>query len=124
MEREQGGIARLRDTPTERDIQEHPERVDIRPAIHRVADRPPLAQGLNRPPMLGRHESERPAQPLGRRLFRIDRTAGQVEVQQHRLAIAGQEHVGRLDIHMDQVALVRVLQPVCQAAPIQQIAST
>ena len=50
---------------------------------------------------------QRPAGP--------ERLAGEVEVEQHRLAVGGQQDVGRLEVEVDQPALVGELQRVGQA---------
>ncbi len=44
-----------------------------------------------------------------------DRLPGEVEVEQHRLAVGRQQHVGRLEVEVDQAALVGVLQGIGQA---------
>ena len=55
--------------------------------------------------------------PIRATLRRGCRIVGQVEIQQHRLAIVGQQHVGRLQVAVDDAAIVGVRQAVGQLAP-------
>ena len=59
----------------------------------------------------------RPARPV------LD-ALGEVEVEEHRPAVVGQQHVRRLDVAVQDAAVVGVGQPVGQSAPIHSTAST
>ena len=48
---------------------------------------------------------------------RCDRPPHKMEIQEHRLAISGQQHVRRFDVHVNQTAIVCVLQAVGKAGP-------
>ncbi len=52
------------------------------------------------------------------------RVFGQVEVEEHRLPLVGQQHVGRLEVAVQHAALVGVGQPLGQPRPIHRAAST
>jgi hypothetical protein len=47
-----------------------------------------------------------------------------VEVEEHRLAVGGQQHVGRLEIEVHDAVVVRELKRVARHAAIQHIAWT
>src|SRR5262249_49883819 len=77
-------------------------------------DRPlAAAEGLQ---VLRGHVRQRPADERRRRVPAQAGVLGEVEVQQHRLAVLGQQDVGRLEVAMHDAAVVGVPQPVGPAA--------
>ena len=93
--------------------EDQPQGVEIRA----VVDLPGLAldQCLQ---VLRGHVGERAPDPLGpSRSGPVPRIAGQVEVQEHRQAVLGDEDVGRLDVAVQHAALVRMLQSLGQPRP-------
>jgi hypothetical protein len=75
----------------------------------------PIADPVESPYLFRGHVGQRAADPrAGFRVTQCSRV-GQVEVQQHRLAIVLQQDVGRLQIPVDDAPLVGVGQSVSQA---------
>jgi len=91
------------------------EREDVGPAVHRGEDRPSLDDRSDRLGLLGGHVGRSAAEVDRGRVALGQRLPGQVEVEEHRLAVAGDQDVGRLDVHVDEVAVVGVLQAVGDA---------
>ena len=85
--------------------------------------RPPLrlsvvpAERVESGPLLGRHVIGRAAEPLGTAFAGQQGLPGQVKIKQQRLTIGGKQHVGWLQIEMNEAALVGVLKPVRQGSP-------
>ncbi len=65
--------------------------------------------------MFGRGIVRRSPEPGRQRAGGIDRPSRQVEIQEHRLAIARQEHIRRLDVHVHQAPVMGVLEAVGEA---------
>ncbi len=115
-EHRQGGVAALvreRALAGEDLVEHHAQRVDVGAVIDLLLDLRVL--GDQRPQVLGGHVGDGAADDgLGLGLG-VAGAAGQVEVQQHRLAVEAHQDVRRLDVVVQHAALVRVLQPVGQA---------
>ena len=94
--------------------QKQAERINVGSAVHGGGRRPQLAGRPQRGQLLRRHERRRAPQPL-RGAVGSQRLAREVEIQQHRLAVGGDEHVGRFQVQVDQAALVSIVQGVRQA---------
>ena len=95
--------------------QDASQRVDVGSRIDPRSDRPPRVHRRDRGLLLGGHVAGRAAHAVGGGLADRDGLPGQVEIQQHRLAVGRQEYVRRLDVHVDQPAVVGVLKGVGQA---------
>ena len=87
------------------------ERIDVRPAVHRRVDaRPsPSFELDHRIDMLGCHVGQCSAD-VGGALAVPAAGACQVEVEQHRRRVGGDEHVGGLDVVVQHPAIVGVLE--------------
>ena len=88
----------------ERLADQEAEGEDVGPAVHGGGDGPPLLDRLHRRALLRRHPARRPAEPIGDPVAGGDRRPGQVEVEQHRLAVGGDQDVRRLDVHVHVAA--------------------
>ncbi len=66
--------------------------------------------------MLGGHVIRRPSQPDRRELTSPERPTGEVEVEDHRLAVAREQGVRWLDVHVQEAAIVGVLEAVGEAS--------
>ena len=86
----------------------------VRAMIDRFGDRFAGRDRIQRGAVLGRHPARGPADPIGEPLPGADRPACQVEVQEHRRAVGRDQHVGGLDVHVDQAVGVGLLQGVGQ----------
>ena len=86
--------------------EDHAERIEVAPRVDRAAG--PEEEGQR----LGRHVGERAAD---RGALGAGRVVGEVEVEDHRLAVVREQDVGRLDVAVEDAALVRVGQAVGQA---------
>src|SRR5205807_759809 len=101
-----GGI-RERPSPGQQLVEDDAERVEVAARVHRAAYAP---EGVE---VLRRHVGQRPADHRCRvgvnpQVYR------QVEVQQHRLALVCQQDVGRLQVAVQDAALVGMSQTVGQ----------
>ncbi len=90
------------------------QRIDVRAMIDRPGDRFAGRDRIERGAVLGRHPARCPPDPVGEPLPGADRPACQVEVQEHRRAVGRDQHVGRLDVHVDQAMGMGLLQGVGQ----------
>ena len=100
------------------------QRVEVGEAVDGPGDRPSPADGHHRGLLLGRHPAGRPPEPVTDPFAGRDRAARQVEVEEHRLAVARDQDVRGLDVHVDQAPGVGILQASARHAAIQQIACT
>ena len=79
-------------------------------------DRPSVTdRGHRRHAARARHSRSFPRGPAEARPRGIDRPPGQVEIEEHRLAVARQENVRWLDVHVHQAAVMSVLEAVGEA---------
>ena len=98
-------------------VQEQAKRVDIRPAIDGHGHHLGLADRLQRQPLFRGQVLDGAAHAIGSLGPSLDRLMSQVKIQQHGLGIRGQQHVGGLQVQMDQAMFVRIVQRVGQAGP-------
>jgi hypothetical protein len=109
-----GHVARRGERPAEQLGQQRAQGVEVGAGVDGFRDGLPGAQGLQRPGLLRRHVAGGAAEGAGPAAGGQG-GAGQVEVEQQRLAVAGQQHVARLEVQVNQPALVGVLEGVGQA---------
>ena len=89
-------------------VEHQAEAVEVRPLVRRPG---PL---LPRRPLLGGDVAGGAADLEVRRIARALAVLGEVEVEEHRPAVVGQEDVGRLHIPVDDAPLVGVRQGIGQ----------
>ena len=87
-------------------VKDDAERVDVAPGVDRGLA---VAEGVE---VLGGHVGERPADERGRGADAELGVGGEVEVEQERLAVVGEQDVGRLQVAVEDAPLVGVGQPV------------
>ena len=95
---------------TESSIPGSDPRSDSRPALRssrRWADRPSPGRAIAREPC---RRAFRPGRSIGMARAGRRPVAGQVEVEEQRIAIGGQQDVGRLDVSVGHVAAKRVVE--------------
>ena len=95
--------------PGEQLEEDRAEGIKIAPGIGEAS---PVLEGLE---VLGGHVRQRAADQGGRGVRSQLGVGGQVEVEQERLAVVAQQDVGRLEVAMEDAALVGVGQAVGQA---------
>ena len=95
--------------PGEQLKEDHAEGIKVAPGIWEAS---PVLEGLE---VLGGHVRQRAADQGGRGVRSQLGVGGQVEVEQERLAVVAQQDVGRLEVAMEDAALVGVGQAVGQA---------
>ncbi len=103
LEAREGGL------PTEQFVQDDAQRIDVAAGIDGPATAAEVLQ------VLGGHVGE--GSPHARRRGTAAElgVVGEVEVKQHRLPFVGQQDVGRLEVAVDDAALVSVLQALAHA---------
>ncbi len=88
---------------------------DVRPPVHGAGYGLTFGDRLHGRLLLGRHPARRPPEAIGDELAGPERSAGEMEVEQHRLAVGGDQDVRRLEVHVDQAASVGIMQRIGQA---------
>ena len=109
------GVDRLLLVAAESDVQEPAQRVEIGGPIESVRQRPGPVDGVVGGPLFRRHVIGRAAERQRHLLARGESGVGEMEVEQQRLAVGGEQDVRRLDVEMDEPAFVGVVERLGQA---------
>ena len=92
------------------------QRINIRTCVDGSLDWAAFPDRLQSISVFRRHVTGRPAEIIGSLAAGAERLSCQVEIQEHRLPVGCHEHVGWLDVEVDEVSLMSIVKSVGQAS--------
>ncbi len=92
------------------------QRINVRTCVDGSLDWAAFPDRLQSISVFGRHVTGRPAENIGSLAAAAERLSCQVEIQEHRLPVGCHEHVGWLDVEVDEVSLMSVVKSVGKAS--------